>query len=114
MVNKFKLDGGIMITGSHNPPEYNGFNFLLGLDPFYGENIKKLSRLIAGKNYVDGVGREIVLNNIFLTYLNKSIRDFNFSDDLKVAWDIGNGATSNSIKVIAKLIIGKHHALFEK
>ena len=55
---------------------------MLGLDPFYGENLKKLSRLIAGKNYVDGVGREIVLNNIFLTYLNKSIRDFSFSDDI--------------------------------
>ena len=55
---------------------------MLGLDPFYGENLKKLSRLIAGKYYVDGVGREIVLNNIFLTYLNKSIRDFSFSDDI--------------------------------
>ena len=55
---------------------------MLGLDPFYGENLKKRSRLIAGKNYVDGVGREIVLNNIFLTYLNKSIRDFSFSDDI--------------------------------
>lgn len=113
-VNKFKLDGGIMITGSHNPPEYNGFKFMLGLDPFYGENLKKLAKLIAGKNYIDGVGREIVMNNIFLTYVNEIISDFSFSDDLKVAWDIGNGATSNAIKAITTLIPGKHHVLFEE
>ncbi|MBQ7163986.1 MAG: phosphomannomutase, partial [Clostridia bacterium] len=36
-VNKANLDGGIMVTGSHNPPEHNGFKFVLSNDPFYGE-----------------------------------------------------------------------------
>lgn len=113
-VNKLDLDGGIMITGSHNSPEYNGFKFMLGLDPFYGESIKMLAEMIAERDYGDGIGREMVMNNIFLTYVNEIISDFNFSDDIKVVWDIGNGATSNAIKAITTLIPGKHHVLFEE
>lgn len=112
-VNKLDLDGGIMITGSHNPPEYNGFKFMLGRDPFYGDSIKDLEKMIAAHDYVDGLGREIVMNNIFLTYVYEIISDFKFSNELKVAWDIGNGATSNAIKAVTTIIPGKHHVLFE-
>ncbi|MBR1734245.1 MAG: phosphomannomutase, partial [Alphaproteobacteria bacterium] len=113
-VNKWYLDGGVMITGSHNPSEYNGFKFMLGFDPFYGENIQELARLVKKKDYVDGLGREIVMNNVFRTYVNEIISDFKFIDDIKVAWDIGNGATSNVIKAVTTLIPGKHHVLFEE
>ena len=113
-VNKLDLDGGIMVTGSHNPPEYNGFKFMLGRDPFYGDSIKGLAQLIKKRDYIDGIGREIVMNNVFRTYVNEIIRDFQFNDDIKVAWDIGNGATSNAIKAVTTLIPGKHHVLFEE
>lgn len=112
-VNKLSLDGGVMITGSHNPPEYNGCKFVIGCDPFYGSSIKELEQIIATKDYTDGLGREIVMNNIFLTYVHEIISDFKFSNDIKVAWDIGNGATSNAIKAVTTLIPGKHHVLFE-
>ncbi|GHU12237.1 phosphomannomutase [Alphaproteobacteria bacterium] len=113
-VHKMSLDAGIMVTGSHNPPEYNGFKFMLGLDPFYGKDIKVLAEMIDNKDFVDGNGREVVMNNIFSSYVKDIISDFKFSNDLKIAWDIGNGATSNAIKAITSLIPGKHHLLFEE
>jgi phosphomannomutase len=113
-VNKFNLDAGVMITGSHNPPEYNGFKMVLGHDQFCGNNIKLLGQIIAAKDFLDGNGREIVMNNISSKYVSDILSDFNFPDNLKVAWDVGNGATSNIIRAITSLLPGKHHVLFEE
>ena len=115
VVHKLNLDAGIMITGSHNPANYNGFKFMLGLDPFYGNDIQKLGNIIAEREFVDCTGgREIILNSMFRDYLKDILCDFNFSKDIKVAWDIGNGATSGVIKSLASTLPGKHHALFEE
>lgn len=113
-VNKLNLDAGIMVTGSHNPPQYNGFKIVLENEPFYGNSIKELGTIIETKSFVDGIGREVVMNNIFGRYINDILSDFKFPDDIKAAWDIGNGATSNAIKAITTLIPGKHHVLFEE
>lgn len=113
-VNKLNSDAGIMITGSHNPVNYNGFKFMLGLDPFYGEDIRKLEDMILQRDFINGVGREIIMNNIFAEYIDDLLKDFNFSDDLKIAWDVGNGAVSNAIKAITARLPGKHHVLFEE
>ncbi len=113
-VNKLSLDGGIMVTGSHNAPEYNGFKFMIGTAPFYGEDIKKIGEMIHAEDYVEGNGREIILNSILANYIKDMLSDFEFSDELRVAWDIGNGATSTAIKTITSLIPGKHHLIFEE
>lgn len=113
-VNKLSLDGGVMVTGSHNPPDYNGFKFMIGTDPFYGDDIKKLGEIVHNSDFVDGNGREVIINRVFSNYIKDILSDFEFSDDVSVAWDIGNGATSSAIKAIASLIPGKHHVLFEE
>jgi phosphomannomutase len=113
-VNRFDLDAGIMITGSHNPPNHNGFKIMLGPDPFYGDDIRFLGQMIADEDFQDGNGREVVMNNIFPKYIAEILSDFNFSNHIKVAWDIGNGATSNAIKAITSQLPGKHHVLFEE
>ena len=46
-VYHLEADGGIMITGSHNPPDYNGFKMMMGKKPFFGEDIKKLGAMAA-------------------------------------------------------------------
>jgi phosphomannomutase len=113
-VHKLNLDAGIMVTGSHNSSEYNGFKFMLGLDSFHGEDIKTLGNIVLDRDFVDGNGREIVLNRVFSNYISDIMKGFHFSNDMKVAWDIGNGTTGNVIKAIITKIPGKHHILFEE
>ena len=48
-VHQLGADGGIMITGSHNPPDYNGFKMMLGTKPFYGDQIKELGLIAGGR-----------------------------------------------------------------
>ena len=48
-VHHLRADGGIMITGSHNPPDYNGFKMMLGHGPFFGQDIKKFLCIRPGK-----------------------------------------------------------------
>lgn len=112
-VNKFNMDAGVMVTGSHNPAEYNGFKFMLGTDPFYGSDIKKIEQMIRQHDFVEANGREIILNDIFVKYINDILDGFKFADDLSIAWDIGNGATSNAVREIVTRIPGRHHILFE-
>ncbi|MDR1551537.1 MAG: phosphomannomutase/phosphoglucomutase [Holosporaceae bacterium] len=113
-VYKLNLDAGVMVTGSHNPPQHNGFKFMLGMDPFYGDDLKALGNVVKNKDFIDKSGREVILNKVFPNYVADILDGFHFSSDLKVAWDIGNGATSNAIKAITKAIPGKHHLLFEE
>lgn len=112
-VNKYNLDAGIMITGSHNPAEYNGFKIMLGKDPFYGKDIQKLAQMVEERDFVEIGGREIILNDVFVNYIDEILKGFNFSEELRIAWDIGNGATSNAIREIVTRIPGQHHILFE-
>ena len=51
----FKADAGLMITGSHNPPEYNGIKMTLGGKSFFGDDIKKLGKLIAAGDFEKGM-----------------------------------------------------------
>ena len=113
-VNKFNMDAGIMVTGSHNPAEYNGFKFVLGKDPFYGDDIKNIEKTIRQRDFIESNGREVILNDIFVSYINDILDEFRFADDLRIAWDIGNGATSNAIREIVTRIPGRHHVLFEE
>lgn len=112
--NKLAMDAGIMITGSHNPPEFNGFKITVGKDPFFGSDIKLLGKMIRQHDFEESYGREIIMNNIFIQYVTEIIEDMSFHDDLKIAWDIGNGTTSRAIKAITKAIPGKHHLINEE
>lgn len=86
----YKTDGGIMVTGSHNPREYNGFKMCLGLAPIYGEEIQGLKRLIAAKDFKSGRG-SYVEKPILDAYADMIVGKIRLNKKFKIVIDSGNG-----------------------
>jgi phosphomannomutase len=106
-----KLDGGIMITGSHNPPDHNGFKFMMGRKAFYGEDIKTLGKIAGDGAYINGHGK-ITEKNFEKEYVETLLAAYSGKRKLKVAWDCGNGATGRIVKALAAKLEGTHTTLF--
>ncbi len=87
----FNTGTGIMITGSHNPPEYNGLKMMLGQDTLHGESIQALYQRIIKEDFVSGEGK-VRTENIIDTYIERITGDVKVSKPIKVAVDCGNGA----------------------
>ena len=81
---------GIMITGSHNPPDYNGFKMVLGSSAIYGEQIQALYQRIQSQKFTNGFGQRTEYN-IFPEYLQRIVGDIKLKRKLKIAVDCGNG-----------------------
>ena len=69
------VDGGIQITGSHNPADYNGFKMVLRHGPFYGEDIQKLGRMAAAADWESGAVA-ITVCDIADAYVARLARDY--------------------------------------
>ncbi len=105
-------DGGLMITGSHNPPNYNGIKMMLGKRPFYGQDIQNLATLAATADFVQGSGRAVTLD-VRAAYVERLARDYTGQRPLKVAWDAGNGATAEIMRSLTAILPGEHILLFD-
>ncbi len=108
-----ETDGGIQITGSHNPPDYNGFKMMMGRKSFYGADIQKLGEM-AGKGDFDSGKGTVEKKNILDVYAERLVRDVKPGRKLKVAWDTGNGAVGVSIRAVVSKLEGEHFILNEK
>ena len=89
-IRHFGVDGGVMITGSHNPPEFNGFKICMGPDTIYGEEIQELRRIIENETYLAGKGsiRQAEITDAYREYLYRNVT---VGKGLKVVIDGGNG-----------------------
>ncbi|HJR76509.1 MAG TPA: phosphomannomutase/phosphoglucomutase [Nitrospiraceae bacterium] len=89
------VEGGIMITGSHNAAEYNGFKICIGREAIHGKDIQELRRVMEGGMFATGQGRLSTHDIIpdYLAYLQKSFAGVR-ADHLHVVLDCGNGAAS--------------------
>jgi phosphomannomutase len=104
------LDGGIMVTGSHNPPSHNGFKIMLGKDSMHGAGIAELKQ-IAGKKA--GVAGTVEKRDVRTDYIKKIIGQnqlFNF----KIGYDSGNGASGEIIDMLAPKLSAKYSLLNTK
>ncbi|MGQ0811812.1 MAG: phosphomannomutase/phosphoglucomutase [Nitrospiraceae bacterium] len=99
------VDGGIMITGSHNAAEYNGFKVCVGQEALHGEEIQRLRRVMETEQFVSGSGKlsshPIIPD--YLAYLKKSFAGVR-ADDLHVVLDCGNGAAALVAKEAVELL----------
>ncbi|MCK4322316.1 phosphomannomutase/phosphoglucomutase [candidate division WOR-3 bacterium] len=86
----FGLDGGITITGSHNPIEYNGFKMMKGKDTIYGEEIQELKKLIIEEDYENGSG-EIIEMDVIEEYIDYTSKLISPGRKLSIIMDPGNG-----------------------
>ena len=99
-------DVTVMITGSHNPPEYNGFKIMYGHDTLWGEGIQKLRRTMEDISPVTPVKSKATVRRKSITksYTNRLLSEFCFDRSLKIAVDAGNGTGGTiAIDVLRKL-----------
>jgi phosphomannomutase len=104
------VDGGIQITGSHNPADYNGFKMVLRHAAFFGERIQELGRMSAAGDWEEGDGGatdEPVMDR----YVDRLLQDFD-GKAFRVGWDAGNGAGGPVVAQLVKRLPGEHHTLY--
>ncbi|PKP62428.1 MAG: phosphomannomutase, partial [Alphaproteobacteria bacterium HGW-Alphaproteobacteria-9] len=111
-----EVDGGIQITGSHNPPNYNGFKMVFLGRPFFGGDIQKLGQLAASGAFASGAG-SVITRDIMGEYIERLLQglvgiDPEALQGLRVGWDAGNGAAGPALEALAARLPGEHHLLF--
>jgi phosphomannomutase/phosphoglucomutase len=83
-------DGGVMVTGSHNPPEFNGFKVALGKSTIFGERIQEIRRIIAGGAFASGEG-SLRTQDVVEPYVAMVRETIRLDRPLKVVVDAGSG-----------------------
>lgn len=111
-----EVDGGIQITGSHNPANYNGFKMVFQGRPFFGADIQRLGEIAQRGAWAHGAGsveRADILDQ-YVDRLLQGLAGINADGlaDLKVGWDAGNGAAGPALERLAASLPGEHHLLF--
>ena len=111
-----ELDGGIQITGSHNPANYNGFKMVFQGRPFFGEDIQAIGRLAATGDWLDGTGT-VETREVLEEYVDRLLAGLDGVPadklaGLRVGWDAGNGAAGPALELLAARLPGEHFTLY--
>jgi phosphomannomutase/phosphoglucomutase len=110
---KLNARGAIMITGSHNPPEYNGFKTVCGSGTLHGETIQEVRRIIERQDYETGAG-SLGSMDVIESYVNEVASQFHFARRVKVVADAGNGTAGPVIhKIFEKINVDVTELFFE-
>ena len=106
-------DGGVMVTGSHNPADYNGFKMMLGRESVHGEAIKRLGEIAAKADFERGAG-SVGERPVLEAYVERLASDYRGGRELKIGWDPGNGAAGPALVELIRRIPGRHRVINER
>jgi len=105
-------DAGIMVTGSHNPSDYNGFKMALQSGPVFGEKIQHIGKIAEAGDFEKGDGQSTSVD-IRDDYVQRLLKDLQSRRPLKIAWDAGNGAAGEILRMLTAKLPGEHILLFD-
>lgn len=109
------VEGALMVTGSHNPPSYNGFKISVGKTTIYGPDIQELRKIIENKSYLksahSGVAKD---HDIFPSYIERYKKEFKHLPEIPVVLDCGNGAAGCIARRLYESVGLKPIILFEE
>jgi phosphomannomutase / phosphoglucomutase len=109
----FKANGAIMITGSHNPSEYNGFKTVCGTGSLHGQGIQDVYKLITDKDFDSGEGNVTEVDAV-TPYVDEVASQFRFDRRVKVVIDAGNGTAGPAMhRILEKLNVEAVEMFFE-
>src|SRR5260221_456250 len=110
---RLKANGAIMITGSHNPPEYNGFKTVCGSGTLHGETIQDFRRLIERQDFAHGDGK-LRSADLVSPYVDEIASQFHFDHRVTLAVDAGNGTAGPVFhRILEKLNVDATELFFE-
>ena len=110
------VDGGIQITGSHNPANYNGFKMVFQGRPFFGADILTIGQMAADGDWASGSGT-VETREVEDAYIDRMLEGLDGLDraalaKLRIGWDAGNGAAGPALEKLAAKLPGEHHLLY--
>ena len=103
------VQGGIQVTGSHNPADYNGFKLLLNGRSVFGEEIQQLGRRAEAGEWSEGDGSTEDVD-ILDTYVDRLVEDFG-GRGYRIGWDPGNGAAGLAVEKLVAKLPGEHFTI---
>ncbi len=105
-----QADGAIMLTGSHNSAEYNGFKMICGEKPFYGDDIIALGELAEAEDFIIGEKLPVQTLDLRSEYVERLLQGLNpnGAKSLKIVWDCGNGAAGEITEILCQKLLGEH------
>ncbi|MCD8497082.1 MAG: phosphomannomutase/phosphoglucomutase [Alphaproteobacteria bacterium] len=112
-VKEYLGDAGIMVTGSHNPPDYNGFKMMLQKKGVYGDTIQHLGALADAHDFDELEGGIEETLDVREAYVNRLLLDLENAEPLTIGWDAGNGAGGETLQMLTKKLPGTHHLIYE-
>ena len=108
-----KADAVVMVTGSHNPSEYNGFKMVINKHSFFANDIQNLQKLIDNDSLELTKG-EIINKDITQDYINRNLLNINLKKKLKIAWDPGNGAMGTVMREISEKLTNSENIIINE
>jgi phosphomannomutase len=104
------VDGGIQVTGSHNPANYNGFKLLLKGRSVFGAEIQEIGQRAASGHWTEGQG-SVEEVDVRGAYVDRLLEGFS-GNAFRIGWDAGNGAAGPILDMLVERLPGQHHVIF--